>query len=503
MNIGLVILAVYMAVLLGIALYASKKDKKNIKDFATGGGLGIFILTLTFSATYHSAYAFMGAGGFAYKNGIGWWCNGLWTVLPGVLFWVWGRRFWYLGKRYGYMSVSDYASDVYQSKTVGILVTLITMIFTIPYVAIQAIGCSYIFQTISGGMLSYTVGALIFFAIMIVLVWLGGMKGVAITDAAQGVFMFAGLLGGSLWVILANFPSVADAYQAAFSHTPELFTLPGPNGVVTAQDWVSRWIVITFGMMMFPQVTLRFFAGKNLSVMKWSAVFSSIYLTMIYVFTPCVGMIGRLLMPDIAAPDTIFPEMLLKYTPAVFAALIISGALAAAMSTGDSQLHATSTMVATDIYKKFVNKKANENTLYNVAKIGVLIIGLASVVFALTRPTALADLLVLSNGGVAVLVPAVIGGLYWKKATREGAIASIVIGEIAMISMTFIFKIAPLGFSGALWSMLVSLVIFVSVSIVTKPQSHTSEVVASINDFFAESEPENQSKNTQGSLAMD
>ena len=63
----------------------------------------------------------------------------------------------------------------------------------------------------------------------------------------------------------------------------------------------------------------------------------SIYLTMIYVFTPCVGMIGRLLMPDIAAPDTIFPELLLKYTPAVFAALIISGALAAAMSTGDSR----------------------------------------------------------------------------------------------------------------------------------------------------------------------
>ena len=397
MNIGLVILAVYIAVLLGIALYASKKDKKNIKDFATGGGLGIFILTLTFSATYHSAYAFMGAGGFAYKNGIGWWCNGLWTVLPGVLFWVWGRRFWYLGKRYGYLSVSDYASDVYQSKTVGILVTLITMVFTIPYVAIQAIGCSYIFQTISGGMLSYTVGALIFFAIMIVLVWLGGMKGVAITDAAQGV-------------------------------------------------------------------------------------------------------IGRLLMPDIAAPDTIFPELLLKYTPAVFAALIISGALAAAMSTGDSQLHATSTMVATDIYKKFVDKKANENTLYNVAKIGVLIIGLASVVFALTRPTALADLLVLSNGGVAVLVPAVIGGLYWKKASRGGAIASIVIGEICMVSMTFIFKVSPFGFSGALCSMLISLIIFVSVSFITKPQAHTSEVISSINSYFAEDKAAEETQNNQGAL---
>lgn len=313
--------------------------------------------------------------------------------------------------------------------------------------------------------------------------------------------MFVGLLGGSLWVILANFPSVAEAYQAAFSHTPELFTLPGPKGVVTPQDWVSRWVVITFGMMMFPQVTLRFFAGKNLNVMKWSAVFSSIYLTMIYVFTPCVGMIGRILMPDIAAPDTIFPELLLKYTPAVFAALIISGALAAAMSTGDSQLHATSTMLATDVYKKYINKKADENAMYNVAKVGVIIIGLASVVFALTRPTALADLLVLSNGGVAVLVPAVIGGLYWKRATREAAIASIVIGELLMITMTFILKAAPFGLSGAFWSMMISLVIFVGVSLVTKPQEHTKQVIDSINDFFAEDEEPAQAP--QKNLALD
>ena len=61
MNTGMIILIVYVLALLAIAYYAWKKDQKNIKDFATGGGLGIFLLTLTFSATYHSAYAFMGA----------------------------------------------------------------------------------------------------------------------------------------------------------------------------------------------------------------------------------------------------------------------------------------------------------------------------------------------------------------------------------------------------------------------------------------------------------
>lgn len=484
MNVGIIILIIYMLVLLGIALYASHRDQKNIKDFATGGGLGIFVLTLTFSATYHSAYAFMGAGGFVYNNGIGWWVNGLWTVLPGVLFWIWGRRLWFLGKKYGYMSVADYAADVYGSNTVGLLVTLITMVFTVPYVAMQAIGCSYIFTTISGGRLSYTVGAVLFFVIMIILVWMGGMKGVAITDAAQGVFMFVGLLGGSFWVIRANFPSVAEAFDAAFANCPEMFTMPGPNGVVTPQDWLSRWLVITFGMMMFPQVSLRFFAGKNLRVVKWSAVFSSIYLTFIYVLTPCVGFIGRLLLPDLAAADTVFPELLLKYTPTVFAALVISGALAAAMSTGDSQLHAASAMVSTDIYKKYINKNADEKKMYNVARGGVLVVGLISVVFALTKPGALSDLLNLANSGVGVLVPTIIGGMYWKKATRQGAIAATVVGEIMMVLMTFVLKVSPFGFSAGLWSMAAAIVIYIVVCLLTKPEQHVAEVVDSINEFF-------------------
>lgn len=116
-----------------------------------------------------------------------------WTVFPGVLFWVIKRRFWYLGKTIGYMPMSQYISDVYESKDIGLIVTVIAMIFTVPYVAMQAIGSGYIFQTINSGRLKYEFGTIIFFAIMIVLVWMGGMKGVALTDAAQGV------LCGSEW----------------------------------------------------------------------------------------------------------------------------------------------------------------------------------------------------------------------------------------------------------------------------------------------------------------
>ena len=137
----------------------------------------------------------------------------------------------------------------------------------------QAIGSAYIFDVMSDGLPSYEVGAIIFLLIMVILVWLGGMKGVAITDAAQGIFMWIGLVVGSYVVIKANFSSVGAAYVEAFKVVPDHFTLPGPHGAVTYSDWVSRWALITLGMMMFPHITLRFFAGKDLRGLKMVSSF--------------------------------------------------------------------------------------------------------------------------------------------------------------------------------------------------------------------------------------
>lgn len=485
MNIGMIILVVYMLSVLGIAYYVSRKDDKNISSFVTAdSSLGIFVLTLTLSATYHSSYAFLGAPGFVYTHGIGWWVNGIWTVFPGILFWYFGRRFWYMGKKRGYLSIAQYVSDVYDNKLVGLLVTIITLIFSLPYVAMQAIGSGYIFQTLSQGKLTYEVGAVIFLLVMVLIVFIGGMKGVAFTDAAQGVFMFVGLVIGSFLIIKSNYPSVSSAFEEAYKVVPELFTLPGPKGLVTSQDWISRWVLITFGMMMFPHITLRFFSGKSLKVLKWSSVFSSIYLTTIYLFTPAVGITGNLLIPNIAAPDTIFPELLLKYTPIVFAALIISGALAASMTTGDSQLHAVGSMLSTDVYKVYIDKSASEKKQYNVARIAIIILGVISIIIALLKPGMLGDLLALSNGGVAVLAPAVLGGIYWKKSSKQGAILSIVIGEIVLVVTTFIYK-SPLGFMPGFWGLIVALLIFVVVSLNTSPSEKIKENVNEMNEFFA------------------
>lgn len=484
MNIGMIILIIYLISVIGIAVYVSRKDEKNISTFATAGSsLGVFVLALTLSATYHSSYAFLGAPGFVYSNGVGWWANGIWTVFPGILFWYIGRRMWYLGKKRNYISMAQYVSDIYQNKKLGGIVTIITLIFSLPYVAMQAIGSGYIFETLSQGTLSYELGALIFLGVMVLIVFIGGMKGVAVTDAAQGVFMWIGLVAGSYWILRANFSSVGDAYASAYQQFPDLFTLPGPKGVVTAQDWISRWMVITIGMMMFPHITLRFFSGKSLRVLKWSSVFSSIYLTSIYFFTPAVGIVGNVLMPNLASPDTIFPELLLKYTPIVFAALMISGALAASMTTGDSQLHAVGTMISTDLYKVYIDENASEKNQYTVARIAILALGGVSIIIALMKPGLLGDLLALSNGGVAVLAPAVLGGIFWKKSNDKAAIASILVGELVLVITTFFIK-SPLGFMPGFWALVTALIVFVGITLGKDDNPYIEPIISEMNEYF-------------------
>lgn len=488
-TVGLVILAIYTVIMLSIAYYASKRDQKTIKDFTIGSGFGVFILALTFSATYHSAFAFMGAAGFAHTHGIGWWVNGLWTVLPGILFWVWGRRFWFMGKKYGYISIAEYMTDAYQSRVVGLLVGIICILFTIPFVAMQAIGVGWIFQVLSGGMLSYEIGTVIFFIVLIVLVYMGGMRGIALTDAGQGTFMWIGLVLGSFVILSTQFGSPGNAYVMAQANFPELFFMPGPRGLVTPADWVSRWITITFGMMMFPHIALRFFAGKSLRVLKWAAVFSAVYLTSIYVFTPAVAFAGHILAPDLVAADTVFPVLLLRFTPLFFAALVIAGAYIAAQSTADSQLHATSAMMGNDIYRAHINRKASDYQVYRVARICVLVMGVISVIVALQRPGMLGDILLVANAGVAVLCPAVIGGLYWKKATKYGALASIIGGQIVNLILLF-SGIRPLGFTAGLWGMATALVLYVIVCNATssKVEKRTGQIIDSINEYFHPSE---------------
>ena len=150
---GLIFLYLLVTIVLGIV--ANRRLTVDLEDFLLyGRRAGFIVLYLTVVATYHSAFAFLGSGGFFYRHGIGFWDAGTWTVLVGAITYVLGSRIWALGKKFGYITPADMLADFYESEAVRVVVALVSVVFTILYIQVQAQGLGYIINVASGERIS-------------------------------------------------------------------------------------------------------------------------------------------------------------------------------------------------------------------------------------------------------------------------------------------------------------------------------------------------------------
>ena len=154
---GLIFAYIFVTVVLGFL--ANRALAVDLEDFLLyGRQAGFVVLYLTVVASYHSAFAFLGSGGFFYTHGIGFWEAGTWTVLVGAITYTLGVRIWVLGKRFGYMTPADMLADFYESETVRAVAAAVSVLFTILYIQVQAQGLGYIISVASGDRISFEVG---------------------------------------------------------------------------------------------------------------------------------------------------------------------------------------------------------------------------------------------------------------------------------------------------------------------------------------------------------
>ena len=120
--IATTLVAIYLLITVGVGALASRKLTINVEDFFLAGRkTGFIVLYLTVVATYHSAFAFLGSGGFFYTHGIGFWEAGTWTVVMGAITYVLGTRIWALGKKFDYVTPADLLADFYESEAVRVV----------------------------------------------------------------------------------------------------------------------------------------------------------------------------------------------------------------------------------------------------------------------------------------------------------------------------------------------------------------------------------------------
>jgi SSS family solute:Na+ symporter len=468
---GLIFAYLVVTILLGIV--ANRRLTVDIEDFFLyGRKAGFIVLYLTVVATYHSAFAFLGSGGFFYTHGIGFWDAGAWTVLVGAITYVLGSRIWALGKRFGYVTPADMLADFYESEGVRVVVALVSVLFTILYIQVQAQGLGYILSAASGDRISFELGTLILLVVAAAYLMAGGLRAVYWTDVVQGVWMYLAVWVGALVIAYKLFGGPLDLWRQVAVERPDLLTVPGPQGFFTPGMWFGMMVVLSFGIVFQPHIMIRYYTAVSGKTIKWLGATTPIFLMTLYIPAALVGLGGAIAMPDLAIPDRVFPELLFTYAPAWLTGIILAGATAAAMSTLDSILHSNMTVLTRDVYQRYISTGANQAEYILVGRaivVGLLVVGY---ILSVTRFEFLVVLVALSGAGALQLMPAILGVCVPTRRlfTRLGVLAGIGVGLVTLY-LTLVVTPHPLSLHGGVWAVLANFLVTIIVSRFTSPPS--------------------------------
>ena len=463
----LILVIAYFAFLIIIGIYAHKKTKKTAEDyFLANRTFGPIILFFTLAATNFSAFTFLGFAGKAYDSGFGQYgIMAFGTAIMAIMFYIIGRKVWKLGKEKGYITPPELIGDRFNSTSLRLIFMGVMVIFTIPYLATQAIGAGMIIESVTSASVNWQIGAIFTMFVIMVYVLFGGMRGSGWTDVIQGILMISAMTIAVLFVAI-NLGGFEAANTMAYNANPELFTRPGGGDYFMPLIWFSFMLLWIFADPMFPQIFSRFYTTKDEKSLKYSMILYPIIVSFMFLFPVLIGIWARGvgIIPD--QKDMVLPMMVLKYTPGFVYAFVMVGALAALMSTADSQLLSLSTMLSNDLpLNKFRISKIN------IGRILIVILSLFAILYVITNydPSEgiMGTLVKTTFSGLAVLCPTTIAALYWKNATKYGCISSILVGEFSIFLFQFGF-LPTFGLLSAIWAIAISIVVLVISSYLTK-----------------------------------
>ncbi|NNL31186.1 MAG: sodium:solute symporter family protein [Gemmatimonadetes bacterium] len=489
----------YLLATVVIGAVANKRMAVNLEDFLLyGRQAGFIVLYLTVVATFHSAFAFLGSGGFFYTHGIGFWEAGTWTVLVGGITYTLGTRIWALGKRFGYITPADMLADFYESEAVRVFVAVVSVVFTILYIQVQAQGLGYILSVASGDRISFELGTLILLVVAAAYLMAGGLRAVYWTDVIQGVWMYIAVWVGALVLTYELFGGPVALWQRLAAERPDLLSLPGPEGFFTPGMWFGMTIALSFGIIFQPHMMIRYYTAASAKTLKLLGATTPIYLMTLYIPAAMVGLGGALVLPDLEIADRVFPELLFQYAPAWLTGLILAGATAAAMSTLDSILHSNMTVLTRDVYQRYLAKDRSQAHYIAFGRLMVLVLLVIGYVLSVSTFDFLVTLVTLSGAGALQLMPGVLGVCYpgRRVTTRAGVLAGMTAG-LATLYLTRIVFPQPLGMHEAIWSVGVNFAVTIVVSRFTKaPSAETVERIHGEIERFVYGDP-GQAEGTQ------
>ncbi len=444
MNSILYGLIAYLLFLVIVALYTFRLNKTMSDFLLAGRKLGIWVVTFSERASGESAWLLLGLPGVLYASGL----LEIWVAIgctSGILFsWMFiAKPLRVETAKYKALTLPDFLERRFDddSHSLRIFSSIVITFFFTFYVCAQFMAAGKLFSLflpITNLQAMFIGGGIIVFYTM-----MGGFLAVAWTDFVQAILMVSTLVILPI-VALYEIGGWNNAMTQIANANPSHLDILGGKGGVAATLAIVSGLAWGFGYMGQPHLLTRFMAAKNPDDMRKGTVIGISWAVLAFWGAMFVGLFGTVLLanhPDVLADqEKIMPLMAMKLLPGWIAGILLAGALAAMMSTADSQLLVTTSSLSEDIYHQLLNKKANQKSLVRMSRIITIIVGVAAFIIAIFTKELVFKMVGFAWSGLgASFGPVLVLTLWWKKITREGALAGMLCGTL----VTVIWRLTP------------------------------------------------------------
>jgi SSS family solute:Na+ symporter/sodium/pantothenate symporter len=488
----LIAFGAYMVGVFALGALAHKLLERGafLKEYFLGDRkLNAWVLSLTYVATSVSAGSFVGFPSLIYVHG---WIMALWIagymvtglVSKGVL----AKRLNQVSRLSGAITVPDVLRDRFDSPALGTLASSLLLVFLIFNLVgqfkagglIMKEACGGVADTVAyqevrqgvAGTLStmgawsesqpardvygpgypdYVLGIVIFSLTVVAYTTYGGFWAVTWTDVLQGLMIVAGALL-LMFLALHRVGSLENATAKLAATDKALLMGPGPDDYLGPGLAVSYFMLWTLGSMGQPVGMVRLMACRDTPTLRRALFMIGIFYALIYLPLVVAFVSARALYPTefLGQSDRIMPAMALRMTDHIplLGGLILAAPYAAAMSAVAGYLLLMSSSLVRDIYQRNFNPNVSARTVRGITYLTTAVAGLIVTLASLWPPPFLQYLIIFTGAGMACtfLGPTVLA-LYWRRATRAGALASLLTGFLGL-TIPWVLGICGLGKEG-------------------------------------------------------
>jgi Na+/proline symporter len=470
----------YMVLCIVVGLWAMRRTKSTRDFFMAGRDIGIFVTGIAIFSSAMSGFGFVGGPGLVFSLGM----SSLWMIMAGVtgyavVHFLMGKRLRLFAGVFDSVSLPDAVAVRYNSEPARFLTALAILLGVMGYLATQILAMAMVLQSILQrtsnfadiglvACVAISSSVLIFYCVT------GGIVASVYTDMVQGgIMVVAGVL------IFLTAISIVDggasgAAKLIMADDPEAM---GPWGTLGMMGCISWFLMFSVGYAGQPHLLTKTMMIRRVRDYRYIPLITLAGFMLTALLWISIGFVMRALVvggihPGLAAADAAAPEFLQLYAHPLLAGVVFAALFAAIMSTADGFLNIGAAALVHDIPVAFRGRSLRNELLW--ARIGTVALAIIAALFALysyyenQRLVALLGAFGWGTFGAA-LVPAVAIGFNWKRATKLAACVAISSSLVVNLGIELFDVSIPGGLHGGTVSLLLSMTLFLGISLASKP----------------------------------